>query len=53
MSNASFVKSLAPHLLSLMRFIVGFLFIAHGGQKLFGYPVPMPGPPLVWATTRS
>jgi putative oxidoreductase len=46
MSRSSFAKSLAPHLLSLMRLVVAFLFIQHGGQKLFGYPVPMPGPPL-------
>ncbi len=46
MSRSSFAKSLAPHLLSLMRLVVALLFIAHGGQKLFGYPVPMPGPPL-------
>ncbi len=44
MKSSSFPSSLAPHLLSLMRVIVAFLFIQHGGQKLFGYPVPMPGP---------
>jgi len=27
---------------ALMRFVVGFLFLWHGAQKLFGYPVPMP-----------
>jgi putative oxidoreductase len=46
MINATFVKNLTPQLLSLMRLIVAFLFIQHGGQKLFNYPVPMPGPPL-------
>ena len=46
MRNSAFPASWAPHLLSLMRFIVGFLFLQHGGQKLFGFPVPMPGPPL-------
>jgi putative oxidoreductase len=48
MSRSSFAKSLAPHLLSLMRFAVAFLFIQHGGQKLFNFPVPMPGPPLAF-----
>lgn len=46
MSSSSFAKSLAPHLLSVMRMVVAFLFIQHGGQKLFDFPVPMPGPPL-------
>lgn len=31
-----------PQLLSLMRIIVGFLFMAHGSQKLFGFPAPSP-----------
>lgn len=31
-----------PYLLSLMRMIVGFLFMAHGSQKLFGFPAPSP-----------
>ena len=46
MGNSSFPKSLAPHLLSLMRLMVAFLFIQHGGQKLFNYPVAMPGQPI-------
>jgi putative oxidoreductase len=32
----------APYLLSLLRIIAALLFLAHGTQKLFGYP---PGPP--------
>jgi len=27
---------------ALMRIIVGFTFLWHGMQKLFGYPLPMP-----------
>ena len=27
---------------ALMRMVVGFLFLWHGAQKLFGYPMPMP-----------
>lgn len=27
-----------PHLLSVLRIIAGFMFIAHGTQKLFDYP---------------
>ncbi len=29
-----------PRLLSILRIITGFLFMQHGGQKIFGYPVP-------------
>jgi putative oxidoreductase len=36
------LSNLAPHLLSLLRIVAALLFIAHGTQKLFGYP---PGPP--------
>ncbi|PYM15384.1 MAG: DoxX family protein [Candidatus Rokuibacteriota bacterium] len=32
----------APHLQSLLRIVVAFLFIAHGTQKLFGSPSPQP-----------
>lgn len=28
---------------ALMRIVVGFLFLWHGAQKLFGIPSPMPG----------
>jgi putative oxidoreductase len=34
----------APRLLSVLRIIAAFLFIAHGSQKLLGYP-PSPPPP--------
>jgi putative oxidoreductase len=31
--------------LGLLRIVVAFLFIAHGLQKLIGFPAGMPGPP--------
>ncbi len=40
----SFVYTWAPRLLSVLRIIAGFLLIAHGTQKVFGFP-PSPQPP--------
>ena len=31
----------APRLLSILRIVVALLFIEHGTQKLFGFPVPL------------
>lgn len=36
----------APQLLSVLRIITAFLFMEHGGMKLFGYPAPMGDIPL-------
>jgi putative oxidoreductase len=38
----------SPYILSLLRIITGFLFLQHGTQKLFAYPMAPPGgsPPL-------
>jgi putative oxidoreductase len=37
----------APRMLSVLRIIVGLLFMEHGTQKLLGFPIPQnPGPPL-------
>ena len=37
----------APRMLSVLRIIVGLLFLEHGTQKLLGFPTPQhPGPPL-------
>ena len=46
----SFYASWTPRLLSVLRIIAAFLFIAHGAQKLFGFLAP-PGMPA--ATTGS
>jgi putative oxidoreductase len=34
----------SPQLLSVLRIITGFLFIAHGTQKWFGFPAPSQRP---------
>jgi putative oxidoreductase len=34
----------APRLLSILRIVAAFLFIAHGTQKLFAFPVLEPKP---------
>jgi putative oxidoreductase len=40
-----------PQILSILRIIVALLFLEHGLSKLFGFPQPMPAPPmfsLIW-----
>src|SRR3954465_7936197 len=40
----SFFAQWSPRVLSILRIVVAFVFVAHGSQKLFGYP-SMPAPP--------
>lgn len=43
MSNlAAFCQAWAPRVLSILRIVTGFLYIAHGGMKLLGFPAPFP-----------
>ena len=49
----SFYATWTPRLLSVLRIVVAFLYIAHGAQKLFGFlaPAGMPAMPafsLMW-----
>jgi putative oxidoreductase len=39
------LNSWAPRILSVLRFITGFLFLWHGSQKLFAFPPPPPQMP--------
>src|SRR5258708_36038843 len=43
-----FLNEWTPYALSVLRIVLGFLFLQHGMQKLFGYPSAPPGgkPPL-------
>jgi putative oxidoreductase len=48
---ASFLAPFQRQTYALMRIVVGFLFLWHGAQKLFGFPIGMPdGVPahIVW-----
>ncbi len=38
----SFMSAFNPQCYAVMRIVVGFLFLWHGVQKLFGFPVGMP-----------
>ena len=42
--KSSAVARYSPYLLSTLRMVAAFLFIAHGTQKLFGFPVSAPRP---------
>ena len=46
---AKFMAFLNNQTYALMRMVVGFLFLCHGGQKLFGFPIAAPEgmPPLI------
>ncbi len=37
-NNNSFFPAWTPRVLSILRVIAGFLLLAHGTQKLFGFP---------------
>ena len=39
-----------PHLLGVLRIVAAFLFLAHGTQKLFGFPASTPATPVELAS---
>ena len=38
-----------PRLLSVLRIVAAFLFMAHGTQKWLGFPVARPNPTVLWS----
>lgn len=36
----SFFATWQPRVLSILRIVTAFMFMQHGGQKLFGFPAP-------------
>jgi len=45
-TDDSLPARLAPTMLSILRIVAALLFIEHGLSRLFGYPSPLPTPPL-------
>ena len=41
-STQSTLQAYAPTILSLVRIVAGLIFLAHGTQKLFGFPALPP-----------
>ena len=37
----------APYVLSIVRIVVALLFLEHGLSRLFGWPSPLPTPPML------
>ena len=45
----SVITSWTPRLLSVLRIVVAFLFMAHGTQKWLAFPVPRASPTTLWS----
>src|SRR5580700_6471641 len=45
--QAGMLASLGPYVLSILRIMAGLLFLEHGMSRLFGFPSPLPTPPML------
>jgi putative oxidoreductase len=43
------IESCSPRLLSVLRIVAAFLFMAHGTQKWLEFPVPRGSPTTLWS----
>jgi putative oxidoreductase len=50
---ASFFDHWTPRLLSVLRIVAGFMFMAHGMQKWLGIPVPRESPTTLWSLSGA
>ena len=46
---STFLQIWSPRLLSVLRIVTGFLFIAHGTQKWLSFPAPRANPTDFWS----
>jgi putative oxidoreductase len=46
-SPAGMIERLTPYVLSILRIMAGLLFLEHGMSRLFGFPSPLPTPPML------
>ena len=44
---ATVLDRLQPYVLSILRIMAGLLFLEHGMSRLFGFPSPLPTPPVM------
>jgi putative oxidoreductase len=46
-TSATWLDRLQPYVLSILRIMAGLLFLEHGMSRLFGFPSPLPTPPVM------
>jgi putative oxidoreductase len=45
--STTVIDRLQPYVLSILRIAAGLLFLEHGMSRLFGFPSPLPTPPVM------
>ena len=45
----SVIANWTPRLLSILRIVAAFLFVAHGTEKWLAFPVPRESPTVLWS----